>query len=255
MSNDPRHGPEPEPDALTPGGTMPRDAEIEVLRHELEEARAQHLADKSREFDLRGELQHRVRNMLGVVRSIFERSQMASRTMEELSNHFQGRLDVIGRYQLSHSHADGLTYDLETIIHDELLTLHASADQRIDLRGPTVNLAPQAGLVMGLVLHELATNSMKFGVLSSPNERGQISVRWSLASDLFEFRWEESGISIISSAPMRTGFGRDYLESAVPYQLGGTSRFTLDPGGVTYRCALPASAILADGALRSFWIP
>lgn len=243
------------PDALESGRSMQADREIAGLRLELEEARARHLADQAREADLHGELQHRVRNMLGVVRSIFERSQNASRSIDELSSHFQGRLDVIGRYQLSHSYADGAAYDLETMIHDELLMLHAADDPRVELIGSTVRLAPQAGLVIGLALHELATNSMKFGVLSSSNERGLISIRWSVTNNLFELRWEESGISIIAPAPMRTGFGRDYLESAVPYQLGGTSRFSLDPGGLTYRCALPAAMVLADGAHRSFWVP
>ena len=164
-------------------------------------------------------------------------------------------MDVIGRYQLSHSYSAGSAYDLETIIHDELLTLHAADDPRVELTGSPIHLAPQAGLVIALALHELATNSMKFGVLSSSNKRGSISVRWSVTNDLFELHWEESGISVISPAPMRTGFGRDYLENAVPYQLGGTSRFSLDPGGLTNKCALPAGTILADGARSSFWVP
>ena len=230
-------------------------SELQTLRAELDDAKEQLSADEARQTELRGELQHRVRNMLAVIRSIFERSQTTSNSKEELSDHFRGRLDVIGRYQLGHGSADGGAYDLETIIHDEFLTVHAADDVRIRLKGRHVNLAPLAGLVIGLALHELTTNSIKFGVLSSAGERGRIAIGWSLKGDVFEFEWEENGIPIISSAPMRSGFGRDYLESAVPYQLGGTTQFRLDPGGLACRFSLPAARVLADGEMPSFWVP
>ena len=79
MSNDPPQRPEPLADALKPDRPVPGQLTVAELRLELEKAHTQHLAAKALEADLRGELQHRVRNMLGVVRSIFERSRTASR--------------------------------------------------------------------------------------------------------------------------------------------------------------------------------
>jgi two-component sensor histidine kinase len=207
-------------------------AELARAREALGAADRRHVADGEREALLRGELQHRVRNALALVRSIFARSVAAGGDVEDLANHFQARLDVIARYQLSRTREPGGSVDLDGMVRDELLNFHSGGDPRVAISGTEVRLGQDAAQAMGLALHELATNSIKFGVLGSSDGRGQLRIRWRVASGRLHFAWEESGIAVLGSAPLRTGFGREFVEQALPYQLGAETRFELKPGGL-----------------------
>jgi two-component sensor histidine kinase len=88
-------------------------------------------------------------------------------------------------------------------------------------------------------MHELATNSIKFGVLPSPADRARLSIRWRVADDIMRITWHETGAGILALAPMRTGFGYEFVEEALPYQLGAVTRFNFAPGQFSYAIALP----------------
>lgn len=198
-----------------------------------------------RERALRGELQRQVRNNLALVRSIFTRSVAAGGSLEELVEHFQGRLDVLARYQLSRAQEQGDAVDFETMVRDELLTFQANADARVTVAGPELRLEHDAALAMGLALHELTSNSIKFGILSSTDPRAWLRIGWWLADARLRVLWEEGGIAILASAPLRVGFGREFIEQALPYQLGAETRFEFRPGGLSCAIDLPLVAIAA----------
>jgi two-component sensor histidine kinase len=217
-------------------------AEFARAREALSAADRRHAAGREREAMLRGELQHRVRNALALVRSIFARTVATGGDLEDLANHFQGRLDVIARYQLSRTHEPGGTVDLDAMVRDELLSFHSSADPRVLVTGPEVRLGHETAQVMGLALHELATNSIKFGVLGSSDTRGQLRIAWRAAGGRLHFQWEESGVAVLGAAPFHSGFGREFIEQALPYQLGAESSFVLRPGGLDCTIELPLPA-------------
>lgn len=217
------------------------DVELRETREALAAAERRHAEDRERERMLRGELQHRVRNTLALVRSIFARSVAAGGTIEDLADHFPARIDVLARYQLSRTHDPHGTVDLETMVHDELQSFHPGIDPRIAIEGPEVGLRYETAQAVGLALHELATNSIKFGVLGSDG-RGQVCVRWAREGEGIVLRWEETGVSVLGEAPLRTGFGREFIEQALPYQLGAETRFELRPGGLDCTIALPSGA-------------
>jgi len=94
----------------------------------------------------------------------------------------------------------------------------------------------QAGAVaLGLAMHELATNAVKYGALSGPE--GTVSVRWSLDGGVLRLTWTESGGPPVT-APVRRGFGARMLEQGLAEELRGTVRLDFRPAGLV--CAVEA---------------
>jgi two-component system CheB/CheR fusion protein len=218
--------------------------EVAALRAELAQVRAELVlaniaveASRVRAGELDAELQHRVRNILAVVRSIFQRTVESADTVDSVAGNFQGRIDALARYQLRAISSDG--YDLEEMVHDTLITYAVLDDPRVTVAGPEVRLSGRTAESISLVLHELTTNAVKFGMLSGLGDRGTLAIRWTMTRGLLSFEWAEGGIAIISSAPRRTGFGRNYIEQGLPYQLGGKSRFELTPGRLRCTFVIP----------------
>lgn len=232
-------------------------AELTQLRAELERARASlEAADRAldaskvRAKALDAELQHRVRNILAVVRSVFSRTVENAETLEHASDHFRGRLDTLARYQLRAGSSTG--FDLEEIIHDTLMTYAVLDHPRVEVEGPEVRLNGRTAESVGLALHELVTNAIKFGMLSSSSERGALSVRWETREDRLSLEWTETGIAILATAPLRIGFGREYIEQGMPYQLGGETSFELSAGRLRCTFDIPFRDQLSfDGTERS----
>lgn len=214
-------------------------AEIGATHRALAEARHQLLEERDREALLQGELQHGIRNMLSVVRSIFSRSVAGGGTLEEVADHFHGRLDVLARYQLNRTHRLGGAADFETMLLDELQTAQATDDPRVTLNGAAVGVPFDVAQLVGLAIHELVTNSIKFGVLSSPAESARLTIGWDLSAGVLNIVWREEGVTILAPAPFRKGFGRGFIEEALPYQLGATTSFELAPGQLGCTLSIP----------------
>lgn len=204
-------------------------AELAGLRREVERARQSEAVAREGERRVRAEHEYRVRNMLAVVRSLFARTVASSETLDDMADHFRGRFDVFARYQSAAGRGSG--QDLESIVRDELRNFEF--DTRVAIAGPEVRLADDTALLVALAIHELVTNSIKFGALANDDPQARIAVDWSTDAARVTVRWQESGVAVVAPAPIRSGFGREFIEHALPYQLGTESRFALLPGGVT----------------------
>ena len=187
------------------------------------------------------ELQHRVRNILTLVRSVFSRSAGVSGDLETLVDHFGGRLAALARTQVVVTqHPEGLA-DLESLIRDELLSVAVSESPRVVLQGPDVALPSKVAELIGLAVHELATNAVKYGALKTAG--GVLRVTWSLSEDeaagALRLHWVETGVPMLVDARRREGFGRELIERALPYQLGATTAFDLKGGGLDCKIDVP----------------
>ena len=225
------------------------EAELARSRQELAEAtqalqRSEALlnAASAREMALEIALQHRVRNMLATIRTVFNRTMDAAETLQEAADHFSGRLDTLARYESILARRPHSPVEFDTLVRDELLTLGFSDGERVVLQGPCVPLPHVGASLIGLAVHELATNSMKFGALSTPD--GRLAVRWKLGPDEasgLAIEWIETGVPVLASAPFRSGFGRDFIEFGLPYQIDARTSFELRAGGLHCHIALPRS--------------
>lgn len=197
---------------------------------------------------LAGELQHRTRNLLAMVQSIANRTLEGSGSVDEFAAKFRARLAALARVQglLSRlPEGDNITFDellrAELAAHAPLdegetcVTLEGSADVR--LHSSTIQ-------VLALALHELTTNAVKYGALSQRD--AHLVVRWHVASaDDSEQQklwvdWRESGVVMPETGTMpETGYGRELIEHALPYQLGAGTSYKLDADGVHCTLCLP----------------
>jgi two-component system CheB/CheR fusion protein len=221
---------------LTPMGDRDLNGFLKILR----DCTAQRMAEDRQKL-LLSELQHRVRNILAVVRSLAARTAASSETLEDFASHFDGRLTTLSRTQNVFARTGDVTVDLEEMVRDELLALAASDEEQVEISGPSIQLREQAAETFALALHELATNAVKYGALATPN--GKVSIHWRLLNtkggQRLALEWRESGVTAVDLKPGRSGFGRELIERGLPYELGAATSLTFEPGGVRALIELP----------------
>jgi PAS domain S-box-containing protein len=200
---------------------------------------------------LLAELQHRVRNTLGVVRSIARRTAVTSASVEEYAMHLDGRLNAFARTQSMVTRDPIAGVDLGVMVAEELLAHSAHEGERIRIDGPSVRFQAKAAETIGLAVHELATNAVKHGSLSVPN--GRIEVTWRVekgdgaAPARLRFSWKETGIRAPPIAPPRRGFGAELLERTLSYELKAKTQLAFEPNGLRCTIDLPLSSHVAIG--------
>lgn len=157
---------------------------------------------------LLAELQHRVRNIMAVLRSIAARTIHSAETVEDYAALMADRLNTFARVQALLTRAANVGVGLGTIVDEELRALAADAGQ-FEAEGPDVELSPKAAETMTLAVHELTTNALKYGGLSVPT--GKVRIRWEIMdksdTQWLSFDWNESGAPDrpISDKPRRIG--------------------------------------------------
>ncbi|OKO80223.1 methyltransferase [Bradyrhizobium sp. NAS80.1] len=189
---------------------------------------------------LLAELQHRVRNTLGVVRSIARRSAETSSTVEEYSAHLDGRLNAFARTQALVTRDPEGGVDLEYLVVEELLAYNAREGEQMRVSGPAVRFRPKAAETFALAIHELATNALKYGGLGQPSGRLEISWRIDEATDppKLLFEWRERGGPRVAQ-PKRKGFGTELLERTLAFELKGQTTMSFNTSGLQCQIAIP----------------
>ncbi|WP_448044060.1 CheR family methyltransferase [Bradyrhizobium liaoningense] len=191
---------------------------------------------------LLAELQHRVRNTLGVVRSIARRSAETSSTVEEYASHLDGRLNAFARTQALVTRDPEGGVDLEYLVIEELLAYNAREGEQMRVSGPKVRFQPKAAETFALAIHELATNALKYGALSQPTGRIEVAWRVDESTDPAElmFEWRERGGPPVAPRP-RKGFGTELLERTLAFELKGQTMMTFNPAGLQCTIIIPLS--------------
>ena len=213
---------------------------------------------------LLAELQHRVRNIMALTRSIVARTGERAETVSDYVSLVGGRLMTLARVQALLTRSANAGVPVATIVHDEV-SAQALREDQYDLSGPEVELSPKAAEILTLAVHELATNALKYGALSVPD--GRVRVRWALfekgGEDWLRFDWVEDGAPRAphdidrrdGPAALRRGFGRELVEGRLPYELDGHGRLEIGPEGARCRLDFPlregASILETDAPQRA----
>ena len=184
------------------------------------------------------ELHHRVKNTLATVQAIASLTRGHYRDVEKYHE------SLITRFAaLSKTHTILLARNWQRIGIRELLGneldgfIEGTAERRVALHGPSIDLPSDFALTFGLVIHELVTNAAKYGSLSVP--QGHLDIRWSVApvddkAATLEFDWRESrGPSI--QPPSRRGFGSILLEKLFARGSGNQLSIEYAPSGLEIR--------------------
>jgi len=181
------------------------------------------------------ELQHRSNNLLAVIQSLAHRSLDAGRPKEA----FEARLQALARANRALLRSNWSGAYIDQIVRTEL----EAFAKRAAISGPSIMLPPQPAQNFALALHELATNSAKYGSLSA--SAGQLSVSWTVDPSpsgvpVLNFKWEERDGPPVT-APGRQGFGTKLLKSVFP-------RVHLDYAvkGLRYDIEVPLARTVSD---------
>jgi two-component system, chemotaxis family, CheB/CheR fusion protein len=188
------------------------------------------------------ELRRRIRRLLAVLRSIAVDMQVRGRDSQESARHFAGRVDAVGRAALAPI-AAGM--DLESLVLDELL-VHGIHRAGMLVSGPPVRLNAKSAELMSLAIHELATNSVKFGALS--RSRTTLCVIWwftGLSGSRLHFEWAESGVRMAPrSRRKRPGFGSQVVTRLIASELRGEGNMVFLSKGLLCTIEFPAGEAL-----------
>ncbi len=200
-------------------------------------------ADEHRKL-LNNELQHRVKNTLGVVQGIVSQSLRTSATPAEASAAIATRLQTLARAHDLLTQTSWTAAPLKAVIQGAV-TVHAADDGRVQTCGPDLNLNARAALALSMAIHELFTNAVKYGALS--NETGTIVLSWTIGADLdggqsFDILWHEQGGPPVVT-PAKKGFGSRLTGSSLAGDLGGGGTVEYAPAGVRWKLSTTLAAI------------
>jgi two-component sensor histidine kinase len=207
--------------------------------------------DVTAEAALLRELDHRVKNAFAVFQGLLHGAarHAAGRDVATVTAELTDRIMALSR---AHDLVRPAICGLPGIAAPQGTTMRALAEAvlggfsgagdavRIDLRGVEVAIPPGAAPALALVLHELATNALKHGALSSPG--GRVDLSWTAAGDVLMLDWREAGGPAVAGPPTRTGLGLRLLGQPNP---GGVRlRIELDwarPAGLQAKITLSSA--------------
>lgn len=222
---------------------------LEVVLKIADDSIAERKRAQERQELLIAELNHRVRNILNLVRSLVSQSRAEANSVAEYGRVLDGRIDALARAhdQLTTAQKDGAS--LRALIETEIDAFVADRSTRLRIEGADVALSTEAFSTLALVVHELVTNAAKYGALRDGHGRVEVRLRRE-ADGTLGIEWRERG-----GAPLRAsqgsgrGFGTTVIERSVPFELGGEAELRFALTGVEARFRIPARFV-SDAAPR-----
>ena len=187
---------------------------------------------------LSGELAHRVKNILAIVQSIANQTLTESTSVTKALQDFSVRLNALAHAQDILTQGATSSANLKQIVESSL-DIHDKTKKRFIISGPPVSLSPPTALSMALALHELSTNAVKYGALSSKN--GIVEINWTIDKDEFHFSWREKGGPTVSQ-PTKLSFGSKLIKRLLPARFNGHAELDYAPEGFSFELTAPRTA-------------
>lgn len=202
---------------------------------EAEAAQAEALAEARDRADLLAhELNHRVKNMFAVVLAIVRMSARDAPEAKPVTESIAQRIHaLLTAHEVTQGTLDKPVASLRSLVETTLAPYRSDQCEAV-IEGPEVMLPSNRVTPLGLMLHELTTNAVKYGAWSCG---GRIGVRWEQNTDAVLLRWQEEGVTM-EGEPERQGFG-SMLMTGSARQLGGSIERSFDAGGVLVTITIP----------------
>ncbi|UWQ43812.1 GAF domain-containing protein (plasmid) [Leisingera aquaemixtae] len=211
---------------------------IEVVLKLADENNAARKRAQDQQELLIAELNHRVRNILNLIRGLVSQGKDSVKSADAFGEVLDARIHALAR---AHDQLTGSEWDwspLTVLIGTETEAFLSGKASRVSIDGEALELSPAAFTCMALVIHELVTNSVKYGALSDSS--GRVEIRTALNGDgTAALSWRECDGPPVQ-APRRRGFGTTLIEQSVPFELRGEANVRYQLTGLEADFVLPA---------------
>ena len=187
------------------------------------------------------ELNHRVRNILTLIRGLVSQSRGEGISVAHFADLIGGRIRALAMAHDNITREQWAPASLQELIRTEAEAFLAGKTDRIEVLGQDVLVAPQAYTVMALVIHELITNSAKYGSLCDQRGRVEITMMMSEHGDL-QVGWRERGGPPVKPR-QRRGFGSTIIERSIPFELRGEADVRHELTGVEADFTIPSQFV------------
>jgi len=215
---------------------------IEVILHLSDITAEERRRGQQRQELLIAELNHRIRNILGLIRGVISQSKDPSHSVESFTTLVGGRIQALARAH------DQITADqwgpgsFHALLKGEAAAYIGGKAERLIFKGPDALIAPEALTTLALVMHEMITNSAKYGALSDNRGRVELSTSFDRLGR-YAIEWsEQSGPPV--KPPTRRGFGSTVIERSIAHDLKGESRLDFQLAGLRAYFLIPAACVV-----------
>lgn len=216
------------------------EAQVEQRTAELTRANAM-LAVQAREAV------HRSGNLLAVVTSLASQTAKGTDRIEDFLDRFFGRIAALANATRSITQeSDRASTDIHRVAEAHLAPLKTAYAGRVAFDGPSIAISPEAAQQISLALHELATNTQKYGLGS--HDKVTLEVSWTVDKGRFALVWREQGLEPAhgEDSAEKEGFGTKLLTRVIPAVLKGEASRRIDARGLVYRLEAPVEGISVD---------
>ncbi|WP_187968792.1 HWE histidine kinase domain-containing protein [Aquibium microcysteis] len=206
------------------------------------------------------EVDHRLKNLLSTISGLVALSQRHAATPQQLGAQIRQRIQAMGSsVSLLRGSSHGGSADMRAVMQAATAPLGVTEGERLVLSGPDLELNDASIVPLSLILHELATNALKYGALSG--DAGRIHISWrpmeaaggerdAPPPKMIELVWrEQDGPPVVS--PSSQGFGSDLIRRMAG-SFGGDANLTFAPDGLVVRIEMDARNVLATAASPGF---
>jgi two-component sensor histidine kinase len=217
---------------------------LDILARQAADLIERSLAEQRTRVLLR-EVSHRAKNILAIVQGIV-RQTATQKDPDTFARDLSARLASLARSHDLLAATDWKGVRLDELVRSQVSHLCDLGGTRITFDGPALQIAPRSAQAIGIAVHELATNALKFGSLS--NIGGFVVVQWKVSETLeprFIMTWQERGGPSVAS-PQRRGFGDTAMIRMIEHAFDADVDLNYDPDGVSWTMNAPLAAVLQE---------
>ena len=214
---------------------------LEVVLKLADESNAARKRAQDQQELLIAELNHRVRNILNLIRGLVSQGRDGAQTVDDYRSVLDDRIHSLARAHDQLTQTEWNWVSLRSLISTEIKAFMSGKSARVHLSGDDIDLSPTAFTTLALVIHELVTNSAKYGSLTDMS--GSVDITVGLQQDgTATLAWREKNGPAVQ-APTRKGFGTTIIERSIPFELKGMAEVRFRMTGFEADFVLPAKHV------------
>ena len=191
------------------------------------------------------ELNHRVRNILNLIRGLVNQSRGDATDVEQFTKVVSGRISALASAHDNITKQNWAPASVTDLIRSEADAYVTDNLDRVSITGHEARITPEGYTVLALVIHEMMTNSVKYGALC--DSTGKLDVNITCDEGGMKVRWRERGGPPVKP-PTRRGFGSTIVEKSIPFEMNGSADIEFKLGGVEAEFWIPGRYIEFDGS-------